>query len=76
MLHFFTKVTLFLKVLLKDVVVMNNAKTPNLIKKMRRANDKLEQIIYGKTFSTLITIGRSSGIPHQYLPVQFRYSGG
>ena len=55
---------------------MNNAKTPNLIKKMRRANDKLEQIIYGKTFSTLITIGRSSGIPHQYLPVQFRYSGG
>ncbi len=49
MLHFFTKVTLFLKVLLKDVVVMNNAKTPNLIKKMRRANDKLEQIIYGKT---------------------------
>ena len=28
---------------------MNNAKTPNLIKKMRRANDKLEQIIYGKT---------------------------
>ncbi len=49
MFHFFTKVTLFLKVLLKDVVVMNNTKTQNLINEMRRANDKLEQIIYGKT---------------------------
>lgn len=49
MFHFFIKVTLFLKVLLKDVVVMNNAKIPNLIKEMRKANDKLEQIIYGKT---------------------------
>ncbi len=48
MFHFFTKVTLFLKVLLKDVVVMNNTKTQNLINEMRRANDKLEQIIYGK----------------------------
>lgn len=55
---------------------MNNAKTPNLIKEMRRAKDKYAQIIYDKTLIHLIAIGRSFGRLHRYLLVQFRCSGG
>ena len=48
MFHFFMKVTLFLKVLLKDSVNFENAYTPQLVREMRKSNDKLEIIIYDK----------------------------
>ena len=49
MFHFFMKVTLFLKVLLKGAVNFENAHTPQLVREIRKSNDKLETIIYGKT---------------------------
>ncbi len=48
MFHFFMKVTLFLKVLLKGSVNFENANTPQLVREMRKSNDKLEIIIYGQ----------------------------
>lgn len=48
MFHFFMKVTLFLKVLLKGSVDFENEYTPQFVRKMRESNDKLEMIIYGK----------------------------
>lgn len=48
MFHFFMKVTLFLKVLLKGSVNFENAHTPQLVREMRKSNDKLEIIIYGQ----------------------------
>ena len=48
MFHFFMKVTLFLKVLLKGSVNFENAYTPQLVREMRKSNDKLEIIIYGQ----------------------------
>lgn len=48
MFHFFIKVTLFLKVLLKGSVDFENIYTPQFIRKMRDANDKLEMMIYGR----------------------------
>lgn len=48
MFHFFMKVTLFLKVLLKDTVNFENAHTPQLVREIRKSNDKLEIIIYGQ----------------------------
>lgn len=48
MFHFFMKVTLFLKVLLKGSVNFENAHTPQLVSEMRKSNDKLEIIIYGQ----------------------------
>lgn len=48
MFHFFMKVTLFLKVLLKGSVDFENIYTPQIVRKMRESNDKLEMIIYGK----------------------------
>lgn len=49
MFHFFMKVTLFLKVLLKGAVNFENAHTPQLVREIRKSNDKLKTIIYGKT---------------------------
>lgn len=51
MFHFFTKVTLFLKILLKDTIDIGNAYAPVLISEMKKSYDKLEQIIYGKTLT-------------------------
>lgn len=48
MFHFFMKVTLFLKVLLKGSVNFENDHTPQFVREMRKSNDKLEMIIYGK----------------------------
>lgn len=48
MFHFFIKVTLFLKVLLKGSVNFENDHTPQFVREMRKSNDKLEMIIYGK----------------------------
>lgn len=48
MFHFFMKVTLFLKVLLKGSVDFENIYTPQFVRQMRESNDKLEMIIYGK----------------------------
>lgn len=48
MFHFFMKVTLFLKVLLKGSVNFENDHTPQFVREMRKTNDKLEMIIYGK----------------------------
>ena len=48
MFHFFIKVTLFLKVLLKGSVNFENAHTPQFVREMRKSNDKLEIIIYGQ----------------------------
>lgn len=49
MFHFFMKVTLFLKVLLKGAVNFENAHTPQIVREIRKSNNKLETIIYGKT---------------------------
>ena len=48
MFHFFIKVTLFLKVLLKGSVNFENDHTPQFVREMRKSNDKLEIIIYGQ----------------------------
>ena len=48
MFHFFMKVTLFLKVLLKGSVNFENDHTPQFVREMRKSNDKLEIIIYGQ----------------------------
>lgn len=48
MFHFFIKVTLFLKVLLKGSVNFENDHTPQFVREMRKLNDKLEIIIYGQ----------------------------
>lgn len=48
MFHFFMKVTLFLKVLLKGSVNFDNDHTPQFVREMRKSNDKLEIIIYGQ----------------------------
>ena len=48
MFHFFMKVTLFLKVLLKGSVNFENDYTPQFVREMRKSNDKLEIIIYGQ----------------------------
>lgn len=46
MFHFFIKVTLFLKVLLKGAVNFENDYTPQFVREMQKSNDKLEIIIY------------------------------
>lgn len=51
MFHFFIKVTLFLKILLKDTIDIGNTYAPVLISEMKKSYDKLEQIIYGKTLT-------------------------
>ena len=48
MFHFFMKVTLFLKVLLKGSVNFENDHTPQFVREMKKSNDKLEIIIYGQ----------------------------
>ena len=48
MFHFFMKVTLFLKVLLKGSVNFENDHTPQFVREMQKSNDKLEIIIYGQ----------------------------
>lgn len=48
MFHFFMKVTLFLKVLLKGTVNFENTRTSKLVRKMLKSNEKLEIIIYGQ----------------------------
>lgn len=48
MFHFFIKVTLFLKVLLKGSVNFENDHTPQFVREIRKSNDKLEIIIYGQ----------------------------
>ena len=48
MFHFFMKVTLFLKVLLKGSVNFENDHTSQFVREMRKSNDKLEIIIYGQ----------------------------
>ena len=46
--HFFIKVTLFLKVLLKGVVNFQNVYTPQITNKMKKVHEKLETLIYGQ----------------------------
>lgn len=48
MFHFFMKVTLFLKVLLKGSVNFENDHTSQFVREMRKSNNKLEIIIYGQ----------------------------
>ena len=48
--HYFYKTTLFLKLILKEVVDMEpNAETREYFVEMKKANDNLEKLIYGKT---------------------------
>lgn len=47
MFHFFTKVTLFLKVLLKGIVNFNTTNSMQYLSEMKQATENLEKLIYG-----------------------------
>lgn len=47
MFHFFTKVTLFLKVLLKGIVNFNTTNSMQYLLEMKQATENLEKLIYG-----------------------------
>ena len=47
MFHFFTKVTLFLKVLLKGIVNFNTTNSIQYLSGMKQATENLEKLIYG-----------------------------